>query len=105
MAQTFHERRDQFHALRLGESLDPLNPTVNTALEQGGEYFLKFTGDAEASHDMALETLAMLREQQSSSLAYFDVFWIFAVLAIALVPLVFFMKRAVAEKGAHLAAE
>jgi MFS transporter, DHA2 family, multidrug resistance protein len=54
---------------------------------------------------MALQSLANLREQQSSSLAYFDVFFIFAVVAFALIVLVFFMKRSVAVKDAHLAAE
>ena len=32
IAQTIHERREQFHSLRLGEYLDPLNPTVNAFL-------------------------------------------------------------------------
>jgi DHA2 family multidrug resistance protein len=44
-------------------------------------------------------------QEQALSLAYFDVFWVFAVLALALLPLVLFMSRSVAEKGAHLAAE
>ena len=34
IAQTIHERRDQFHSLRLGENLDPLNPAVKSFLEQ-----------------------------------------------------------------------
>jgi hypothetical protein len=39
------------------------------------------------------------------SLADFDMFWLFAVLGAALVPLVLFLRRVVGEKGAHLAAE
>jgi DHA2 family multidrug resistance protein len=54
---------------------------------------------------MAVQALSNLREQQASSLAYFDVFWIAAVVAIMLVVLVPLMKRSVAEKGAHLAAD
>jgi len=50
-------------------------------------------------------SVANLREQQSSSLAYFDTFFLFAVIAVALIVLVFFMRRSVAEKGAHVAAE
>ena len=34
MAQTIQERREQFHSLRLGEFLDPLNPHVNAFLAQ-----------------------------------------------------------------------
>ena len=52
-----------------------------------------------------MQALDNLRQQQAASLAYFDVFWVAAVLGVALVFLVLLMKRSVAEKGAHLAAE
>jgi MFS transporter, DHA2 family, multidrug resistance protein len=42
-----------------------------------------------------------LRQQQASSLAYFDVFFILAVVTLVLAPIVLLMKRSVAEKGAH----
>ena len=54
---------------------------------------------------MTWQALADLRQQQAASLAYFDDFWLFAVLAVALVFLVPFMKRSVAEKGEHIGAE
>jgi MFS transporter, DHA2 family, multidrug resistance protein len=104
-AQTIHERRDQFHSLRLGESLDPFNPNVTAYYEQAQAFFYQQTGDPVAAQDLATEALSALREQQSSSLAYFDVFWLASVLALALVVVVFFMKRSVAEKGAHVGAE
>ena len=105
LAQTIQQRRDQFHSLRLGENLDPLNPAVNSYVDQAQRVFLQQSGDPVAANQMALQNLANLREQQSSSLAYFDVFFIFAVVAVALIVLVFFMKRSVAVKDAHLAAE
>ena len=57
------------------------------------------------SQQMSLQALANLREAQAASLSYFDDFWIFAVIPAALVFLVLFMKRSVAEKGAHIGAE
>ena len=45
------------------------------------------------------------RNRQASSLAYFDVFWSSGALAVALILLVLLMRRSVAEKGAHIAAE
>jgi DHA2 family multidrug resistance protein len=105
LAQTIQQRRDQFHSLRLGENLDPLNPAVNSYVNQAQPVFLQQTGDPVAANQMALQSLANLREQQSSSLAYFDVFFIIAVVAVSLIVLVFFMKRSVAVKDAHLAAE
>lgn len=105
IAQTIHERREQFHSLRLGEYLDSLNPAVNSFLEQAQSYLLQFSGDSVASGQMALQSLDNLRQQQASAFAYFDIFFVFAAISAPLVALVFMMKRSVAQKGAHVAAE
>ena len=99
------ERRDQFHTLRLGESLDPFNPAVTSFLEQARGVFLQQTGDPVAAQQLALQALENLRQQQASALAYFDVFWLLAVVMLLLVPVVLLMKRSVAEKGAHVGTE
>ncbi len=54
---------------------------------------------------MTWQALENLRQEQASSLAYFDVFWMCAALGVGLVVLVLLMKRSVAEKGAHIGAE
>jgi MFS transporter, DHA2 family, multidrug resistance protein len=105
MSQTIQERREQFHLSRVGEFLDPLNPVVNTFLENARAFFLQDTGDPAGSQQMALQALSDLRDQQAASLAYFDVFWMAAILAFVLVPLVFLMKRSVPEKGAQIGGE
>ncbi len=105
MAQTIQERRDQFHSLRLGEFLDPFNAAARAFLDQASASFLQQTGDPVAAQQLALQTLANLREQQASSLAYFDVFWVSAVVMVALVFVVLMMKRSVAEKGARIGSE
>ena len=105
MGQTIQERREQFHLSRLDETLSPLNPHVRAFLERGHTFFMQHTGDPAGSQQMTLQTLANLRQQQAASLAYFDLFWLCAVLGVALVALVFLMKRSAAEKGAHVGAE
>jgi DHA2 family multidrug resistance protein len=105
IAQTVLERREQFHTLRLGERLDELNPSVQQLLQQGQTYFLQQTGDPSLARELTLKSLEQLRQQQALSLAYFDVFWVSAVVAITLVLLVLLMRRSVAEKGAHASAE
>jgi DHA2 family multidrug resistance protein len=105
LAQALEWRREHFHTARVGEFLDPFNPYVTSFLQQARAAFFQQTGDPAASQQMALQALDNLREQQASSLAYFDDFWLFGVLAFALVPLVFLMKRSVAEKGEHIGAE
>jgi DHA2 family multidrug resistance protein len=105
LGQTITERREQFHGLRLGEFLDPLNPAVTSFLAQAQPAYLQQTGDPVASQQMALQSLANLRDQQALALSYFDCFLIFAVVSAILALMVLFMKRSVAEKGAHVAAE
>jgi DHA2 family multidrug resistance protein len=51
---------------------------------------------------MGLQVLDNLRQQQAASMAFFDIFWLCAVLSVALVFLVLLMKRSVTEKGEHV---
>jgi DHA2 family multidrug resistance protein len=105
MAQTFQERRDQFHIQRLGESLDSFNAAVTSFLEQARETFLQQNGDPSAAQQLAWQALENLRQQQASSLAYFDVFLLLAVVTLVLAPVVLLMKRSMAEKGAPIGGE
>ena len=54
---------------------------------------------------MAAGVLNKSLAQQASSLAYFDVFTVSAVVGFVLVLFVLVMRRSVAEKGAHIGAE
>ena len=105
LAQAVQERREQFHTLRLGESLDPFNPAVQSFLEQAQARFFQQTGDPAAAQQLAWQALENLRHQQASALAYFDCFWLFAVTMLAVTFVILFMKRSVAEKGARIVGE
>src|SRR4051794_5581444 len=105
VAKTLIQRREQFHTLRLGEQLDVLNPNVADAMTTTQAGLQRQLGDPVQSHRMTLQLLEEARQRQSAALSFFDSFFVFAVLALALIPLVFLMRRSVAEKGAHVAAE
>ena len=105
LSQTFQERRDQFHVLRLGEYLDPLNAAASSFLARAQAFFVQQNGDPVASQQLAVQQLENLRQQQASSLAYFDTFWMAAVLTFVVTFAVLFMKRSVAEKGGHAGSE
>lgn len=105
MAQTIQERRDQFHLLRLGESIDSFNAAVVSFLDHARGVFLQQTGDPSAARQLAWQALAKLRQEQASSLAYFDVFWLLTAVTLLLLPVLLLMKRSVAEKGAHVGSE
>ena len=99
MAQTIQERRVQFHVVAPGRIPRPAQPARQYFPGAGQASFFQQTGDAAASQQMALQALDDLRQQQAASLAYFDVFWVCAVLGVALVFLVLLMKRSVAERS------
>jgi MFS transporter, DHA2 family, multidrug resistance protein len=105
LAQTFHERREQIHGLRLGEYLDKFNTAANSFIAHAQAFFSQQFADPLATRQLGLQELENLRRQQASSLAYFDCFWIFAVLTLVLVFVALYLKRSVAEKGAHHAVE
>jgi DHA2 family multidrug resistance protein len=54
---------------------------------------------------MAYYAIDRVRLQQATAMAYFDAFWLFAVTALALIPLVLLMRKSVAEEGTHIGAE
>ena len=105
LSQALQDHREQIHTLRLGEYLDPFNPAVHSFTEQSKAFLLQQTGDPALSQELAWQALENLRQQQASSLGYFDCFWIFAMLMLALTPAVLLMKRSVAEKGARIGGE
>src|SRR6476646_10121158 len=74
LAKTLLDRREQFHTLRLGESLDPLNPLVREFLRHGGQLFFQNGVDLPLAARRALQALELTRHRQALSLAYFDVF-------------------------------
>ncbi|MBA2116082.1 DHA2 family efflux MFS transporter permease subunit [Bremerella alba] len=96
--QTLVQRREQFHSSRLNDNLDSLNPKVVDFLAVGQDIYHYNGSGASVAHDMALQSLSDLRFQQAASLAYFDVFWLAALLGVALVPLILLMKKSVAQK-------
>ncbi len=105
VAQTIHDRREQFHTLRLNEHLDRFNPAVTNFATSAHSLFLRATGDSPLSSKMSLAALQNLRDRQASSLAYFDLFAGLAFVSASLTLLVLMMKRSAAAKGEHVAAE
>ena len=102
--QTILDRREQFHALRLNEYLDNFNPAVVSYLNQMTSYYRGENYGPVLSKQMALQSLSNLRTQQADGLANFDCFWVMGIVALLLIPGIYFMRRAVSEKGALIEA-
>ena len=102
--QTILDRREQFHALRLNEYLDKFNPAVVSYLNQMTSYYRGENYGPVLSKQMALQSLSNIRTQQADGLANFDCFWVMGIVALILIPGIYFMRRAVSEKGALIEA-
>ena len=96
------QRRVQFHSFRLTESLQPLSPATMDALETTGRFFTQVTGDPARGALMGLRAIHMVRDQQAYAQAFLDCFWVFTLIALAIVPLALLMKRSVAEGDVHI---
>ena len=95
------QRRLQFHSFRLTESLQPLSTATTNALETSGRFFTQVTGDPARGQLMGLRyppgpRPAGLRQ------AFLDCFWVFTLIALAIVPLTLLMKRSVVEGDVHV---
>src|SRR5258707_15118156 len=82
MAQTLQERRDQFHTLRLGESLDPFNPAGKSFLDQARAQFLQQTGEPPSAPQVAWQARENPGPQHPYSPAYFHVFCTLAMVTL-----------------------
>jgi MFS transporter, DHA2 family, multidrug resistance protein len=105
MGKTLVQRRVPLHTDRLGENLNPLSTPFNDALQSGQQFFDVVTGDPESSRMMTLQAIENLRDQQAGTLAYLDGFYVFAILALGIIPLALLMRRSVAEPGQHVGVE
>ena len=60
------DRREQFHTLRLNESLDPFNPALTPYLKEGHAFFMQQNGDSAAAGQMTLRTLESIARSASA---------------------------------------
>lgn len=94
------DRRGQFHQSRLAESVTPLNPAVDRWTEHFAQFRMVRGGVSQVMADeQGMGLLTQMVHNQARQMAYLDAFWVFAIMALAALPLVFIMKKSVARGG------
>ncbi|RYY91142.1 MAG: DHA2 family efflux MFS transporter permease subunit, partial [Comamonadaceae bacterium] len=96
ISTTLWESRAALHHSQLAEAVNPGSPSAQAALsglQAGG-----------LSPDQALAQINRLVDQQAFTMAATDLFWISAVLFLALIPLVWLTRRQQSAAGADAAA-
>jgi DHA2 family multidrug resistance protein len=96
---TILARRTQFHQSRLVAHMTPFDPAYTQAL--AGTAHMLATRGASAAQSVA-EAQGMLYgmlQRQSSMLAFVDSFWVLGIIFLAVIPLMFFVKKVGPHKG------
>ena len=94
LVTTLQARLAQRHQAHLVEHLSPINPIYRDMLH-GLTGALRTRGsDAATAAQQAQALLYGELQRQSAMLAFVDVFWILGILCLAMIPLIFIMKRA-----------
>jgi MFS transporter, DHA2 family, multidrug resistance protein len=102
ITNTLLVRRTQFHQVRLTEHLHPMNPVASSWLAGLSSTLGSHGSDPVMARRQGLAILYRIVQQQAAAVSYLDMFWLFALLSFAVIPLVFLMKRSKSE-GASLA--
>ncbi len=100
LAATLLVRRQQYHQSMLIEHIGPYGGQYNDAIQAMQQAFLARTANAGDALHQAQAMLYSMVQRQAATLSYIDAFWALGCLFMALVPLVFLLRKA-APGGAN----
>jgi DHA2 family multidrug resistance protein len=100
MLTTLLSRRAQFHQVRLGEHVTPMSHAAAQALAGATRLAQSAGADPATAHHQALALIYGAVQRQATMMAYLDLFMVFSVMALAVIPLVFLMRRSVTDDRA-----
>jgi DHA2 family multidrug resistance protein len=99
MATTMLARRSQFHQNFMVEHLTPLNQNYQAMLNGIAQTLMQRGADAAYAMRQAQAMIYGMVQRQSMMKAFIDNFWLLGITFLAMIPLMFFMKRAGPHKG------
>ncbi len=99
LTNTLLLRRTQFHQFRLTEHINTLNPATSRWLTGVSGAMQARSGDPALAHRRGLGILYQVVQQQSAATSYLEMFWLFAMLSFAVIPLALLMKRSTSDGG------
>jgi DHA2 family multidrug resistance protein len=99
LSTTMLSRRSQFHQQTMLSHLTPLDPPYQSTIQGLTQALIQRGSDAVAAASQAQAMLYGMLQRQAMMLAFVDVFWLLAMVFLAVTPLVFFMKKVAPHKG------
>lgn len=95
LANTEIAQRAQFHQARLVEHITPTSLAYQDAMRALTRYFVEQGASAAQARDLGIGWIGKAVQGQAVLLAYIDVFWLSAIFAAAMVPVVLLMLKRV----------
>jgi len=99
LSTTLIARRQQFHQYRLVENLSPLNSSYQSALEGAKQMFMSRGADAFHATAQAQQLIYGMVQRQAMLLSFLEDFRFLALTFLAVIPLMFLMKKIRAGKS------
>jgi MFS transporter, DHA2 family, multidrug resistance protein len=99
LATTLIARRQQFHQQRLIEHVSVLDGPYRAMFEAAKQMFLSKGSDAVYAAQQAQQMVYNMVQRQASMLAFLEAFRLQALIFVALIPLMFLMKKTRAGRG------
>lgn len=96
---TLQARRAQFHQATLVSNLTPFDTKYQMMLDQATRMLQAAGSSASQALEQARALIYGELVRQSAMLSFVDVFWVMAVVCVAMIPLMFVMKKAAPHKG------
>ncbi len=93
LSTTMIARRQQFHQYRLVEHLTPLNGAYQAAIENAKQAFMTRGADAVHAAAQAQQMIYAMVQRQATLLSFLENFRLLALTFLAVIPLMFLMKR------------
>jgi MFS transporter, DHA2 family, multidrug resistance protein len=98
LATTFLARREQLHQQRLIEHVSSLDGPYRATLDAAKQMFLSKGADAVYAASQAQQMIYNMVHRQAQMLSFVENFRMFALTFLAVIPLVFLMKKTRAKK-------
>jgi DHA2 family multidrug resistance protein len=99
VATTLIARSSQTFINQLGAHVNPFNLDASARVAQLREYFVSRGADAATATREAYAAVNGMVQQQAALLSYINEFKIYGAIFLAMLPLVFLMKRPAGGKG------
>jgi DHA2 family multidrug resistance protein len=103
LANVVITQRTQFHQSRLVENILPSSPVYQSTVQQMTKYFSSHGASPADANSRIMGYFGQLIETQATIMAYIDVFYVCAIAAALMIPLVLVMVRRVRTQGSAIA--